>query len=100
MPYKSDKKQLPELLDSRYRILPCQIERIKWLSENTELSYKKIAERFGVAKSTVFYIVHPDKYEEKLKKDRGRKKDKDKNKESVLRSRKKKHEFYKAAGNE
>jgi len=54
------------LLDSRWKILPCQREMIpKWAMQGHKI--KDIALKLGVSYHTIYYILHPEKLEENRK---------------------------------
>ena len=51
------------LLDSRWKVLPCQKEMIpKWVMQGQKI--KDIAFKLGVSYHTIYYILHPEKLED------------------------------------
>ncbi len=64
MTSKIDKTAIKNpLLDSRWKMLPCQKEMIpRWKLQGQ--STKEIALRLGVSYHTVYYILNPDKLKE------------------------------------
>ena len=55
------------LLDSRWKVLPCQKEMIpKWVMQGQKI--KDIAFKLGVSYHSIYYILHPEKLEESRKK--------------------------------
>lgn len=61
MPSKLDKIPINDkTLDRRVKLTDDDKELIKWLREEEELSYQKLADRFGVSKRTIIFIVKPE----------------------------------------
>lgn len=54
--------------DKRYKVLPCQVERIRRIREQDKLSYGVIASVFfygtKLSRQTVYLICNPDKREQ------------------------------------
>lgn len=96
MPYKSQKIIIQGTkFDRRVKLTPDDKELIKWMREEEQTSYNKLALQFKVSKRTIQFICNPQKLEanKELRAKRGGSKiyyDKDKHKESV-----KEHRQYK-----
>jgi hypothetical protein len=69
MPRKTDLIPINcNFLDRRVKLLPCQKERMKWLYENSNMSYSQLALKYGVSKRLIIICVNLDKAE-KMKSD-------------------------------
>lgn len=67
MPYKSEKCKIQGTEFDRHRKLSeGQKELIKWIREEEQVSYNKLAKQFGVSKRLIIFICNPDK-EQKAK---------------------------------
>jgi transposase len=84
MPRKSDSIAIGcNFLDRRMKLLPCQKERMKWMYENSGLSYNQLAKKYGVSKRLIILYANPeieehskDLYRQRRKDGRYYKKDK------------------------
>lgn len=64
MPRKSDLIPINnEKLDRRVKLTSEDKELIKWLREEEEISYQKLADRFGVSKRLVIFVCKPETLE-------------------------------------
>lgn len=76
MPYKSEKLRIANTIyDRRRKLLDFQKEYIKWLREEENLSYQKIADMFNVSKKCIIFVCNPDKYKKTLCENKERRKD-------------------------
>lgn len=59
--------------DKRIKLTKEDKELIVWLRENEEISYKKLALRFGVSKRTIIFVCKPETLEacKQKRKERG-----------------------------
>lgn len=63
MPYKSKKIYIAGTqYNRRIKLTQDQREYIKWLREEEQFSYSKLAKMFGVSKRLIQFICCPDKY--------------------------------------
>lgn len=93
---------MDRLLNGTCKLLECQIERIRDIRERTGMAYARIARevfRGKISVSIVYFICNPDKYDSakisnNKRKGTGRYYDKDKDRESVKKSRKKKRDLF------
>lgn len=84
MPRKTDSIAIGcNFLDRRNKLLPCQRERMKWMYENSGMSYNQLARKYGVSKRLIILCANPesserqkDLYRERRKDGRYYKKDK------------------------
>jgi hypothetical protein len=61
MPRKSDIVSIKnEKLDRRVKLTLQDKELVKWLREEEQISYQKLADRFGVSKRLVIFICKPE----------------------------------------
>jgi DNA-binding XRE family transcriptional regulator len=61
MPRKSDTVAINnEKLDRRVKLMAQDKELVKWLREEEEISYQKLADRFGVSKRLIIFICKPE----------------------------------------
>lgn len=61
MPRKSDSIPINnERLDRRVKLTKDDKELIKWLREEEQISYQKLANRFGVSKRLIIFICKPE----------------------------------------
>lgn len=61
MPRKSDTVSINnEKLDRRVKLTAQDKELVKWLREEEQISYQKLADRFGVSKRLVIFICKPE----------------------------------------
>jgi len=61
MPFKSEKiKIVNTKFDRRVKLTPDDKELIKWLREEEEISYQKLADQFKVSKRTIIFICKPE----------------------------------------
>jgi hypothetical protein len=61
MPRKSDSIPIKnEKLDRRVKLTADDKELVKWLREEEQISYQKLANRFGVSKRLVMFICNPE----------------------------------------
>jgi DNA-binding XRE family transcriptional regulator len=61
MPRKSDAVAINnEKLDRRVKLTAQDKELVKWLREEEEISYQKLADRFGVSKRLIIFICKPE----------------------------------------
>lgn len=99
MPYKSEKiKIVNTLFDRRVKLTPDDKELIKWLREEEQTSYQKLANQFKVSKRTIIFICKPETLEacKKKRADRGGSKiyyDKEKHSEAIKEHRQYKQEL-------
>jgi len=64
MPYLSQKIKIEHTVyDRRIKLTPDDKELIKWLREEEEISYQKLANRFKVSKRTIIFICKPETLE-------------------------------------
>ena len=64
MPYLSRKIKIEKTeFDRRIKLTPDDKELIKWLREEEQISYQKLADRFGVSKRTIIFIIKPETLE-------------------------------------
>lgn len=54
-----------ELFDGRVKLLKCQRERLKWMKETYDMSYRALAKQYGISKSQAQYICVPESMENK-----------------------------------
>ena len=67
MPYKSEKIKIEFTEnDKRIKLTPEQKEQIKKEYETSLISQRALAEKYKVDKKTIYNILHPEKYQEKL----------------------------------
>lgn len=101
MPYKSDKIAINNpKLDKRVKLTDQQKENIKEEYETGLTSQRKLAEKYGVSRRLIQFILDPEKaarakqqFSERQKD--GRYYDKDKHKDYVKEHRRRKNELYK-----
>jgi len=61
MPRKSDVIPIKnEKLDRRVKLTAEDKELVKWLRQEEEISYQKLANRFGVSKRLIIFICKPE----------------------------------------
>lgn len=61
MPRISDKVAINnEKLDRRVKLTADDKELVKWLREDEQISYQKLANRFGVSKRLIIFICKPE----------------------------------------
>jgi hypothetical protein len=61
MPRKSDTIPINnELLDRRVKLTQDDKNLIVWLREEEQISYQKLANRFGVSKKSIIFICRPE----------------------------------------
>jgi DeoR/GlpR family transcriptional regulator of sugar metabolism len=61
MPRKSDTIPINnELLDRRVKLTQDDKNLIVWLREEEQISYQKLANRFGVSKRSIIFICRPE----------------------------------------
>jgi hypothetical protein len=61
VPRKSDTVAINnEKLDRRVKLTAQDKELVKWLREEEEISYQKLADRFGVSKRLIIFICKPE----------------------------------------
>ena len=100
MPYKSEQIRIADTkFDRRVKLTPEDKELIKWLREEEEISYQKLADRFNVSKRTIIFTCKPETLEANKKKraERGGTKiyyDKDKHNEAIKEHRQYKQKLY------
>lgn len=76
MPYKSSKIKIEGTSFDRIRKLSeDQKEYIRWLREEENLSYQKLADMFSVSKRLVIFVCNPEKYEKCKEQFKQRRKD-------------------------
>jgi transposase-like protein len=64
MPRKTDTIPINnELLDRRVKLTKEDKEMIIWLREEEQISYQKLANRFGVSKRSIIFICKPETLE-------------------------------------
>ena len=86
-------------LDRRVKLTAEDKELIKWLREEEQISYQKLANQFNVSKRTIIFICKPETLEacKKARKERGGSKiyyNKEKNTETIKEHREYKKELY------
>lgn len=60
------KRVLPdEIFDLSSKLLKCQRERLKWMKETYDMTYKALGKYYNIAGSTAFYICNPGAAERK-----------------------------------
>lgn len=57
-----------EIFNDRFRLLKCQMERLKWMGETYDMSYKQLADYYGISKSAAYYICNPGAAQKKNEK--------------------------------
>jgi c-di-AMP phosphodiesterase-like protein len=101
MPRKSDIIPINnESLDRRVKLTKEDKELVKWFREEEQVSYQKLANRFGVSKRLIMFICRPELLQKNLntREERGGSKiyyDKNKHKEYMKDHRDYKKELYK-----
>jgi hypothetical protein len=61
MPRISDKLSINnEKLDRRVKLTADDKELVKWLRQEEQISYQKLANRFGVSKRLIIFICKPE----------------------------------------
>ena len=101
MPRKSDIIPIKnEKLDRRVKLTQEDKELVKWLREEEQISYQKLANRFGVSKRLIMFVCRPELLEKNLKarEERGGSKiyyDREKHNEYMRDHRDYKKELYK-----
>ena len=61
MPRKSDTVAISnEKLDRRVKLTAQDKELVKWLREEEQISYQKLANKFGVSKRLIVFICKPE----------------------------------------
>jgi len=61
MPRLSDSIPIKnEKLDRRVKLTADDKELVKWLREEEQISYQKLADRFGVSKRLIIFICKPE----------------------------------------
>lgn len=93
MGYKSDKLKLPREWDKRYKLTEEDKQKIKEFNDSGGYTLEALGNKFGVSKVAIYYVLHPEEYEKRKVKQR--KTSNGSKKESVTRSRKRKHEILK-----
>lgn len=64
MPYKSERIKIAGTqFDRRIKLTDEQKDLIRWLREEEQISYNKLAAQFNVSKRLVMFICNPEKYE-------------------------------------
>ena len=64
MPYLSRKIKIEKTeFDRRIKLTPGDKELIKWLREEEQISYQKLADRFKVSKRSIIFICKPETLE-------------------------------------
>lgn len=64
MPYKSERIKIAGTqFDRRIKLTDEQKDLIRWLREEEQISYNKLAVQFNVSKRLVMFICNPEKYE-------------------------------------
>lgn len=100
MPRKSDKIKIANSeFDRRIKLTNDDKELIRWLREEEQISYQKLADRFNVSKRSIIFICKPETLEKnkKSRENRGGWKvyyDKEKNTESIKEHRNYKRDLY------
>jgi DNA-binding XRE family transcriptional regulator len=100
MPYKSEKINIQGTEnDRRIKLTADDKELIKWLREEEQISYQKLANQFNVSKRTIIFICKPETLEacKKKREERGGWKqyyEKEKNSQSVKETRNYKQKLY------
>lgn len=101
MPYKSEKCKIQGTkYDRRRGLSEEQKELIKWLREEEQLSYNKIAKQFFFSKRLIQFICCPEKEDKAKEQFKERRKDgrykvsKDEWSETIREHRKYKQELY------
>ena len=100
MPRKSDKIKIANSeFDRRIKLTNNDKELIRWLREEEQISYKKLADRFNVSKRSIIFICKPETLEKnkKLRENRGGWKvyyDKERNTKSIREHRNYKRDLY------
>ena len=100
MPYKSEKIKIQKTkFDRRVKLTDDQRAYIRWLREEEQLSYNKLAEKFNVSKRLIQFICKPEtmmKCRENFKKRRkdGRYYNKEKHAEYIRDTRKYKQQLF------
>ena len=88
-----------EKLDRRVKLTKEDKELVKWLREEEQISYQKLANRFNVSKRTIIFICKPESLEncKKARKKLGGSKryyDKEKHRIAIKEHREYKKELY------
>lgn len=101
MPYKSERIKIAGTqFDRRIKLTDEQKELMRWLREEGQISYNKLATQFNVSKRLVMFICNPEKYEESKEQSKQRKREgrykpyKKEWAETVREHRKYKQELY------
>lgn len=64
MPYKSERIKIAGTqFDRRIKLTDEQKDLIRWLREEEQISYNKLATQFNVSKRLVIFVCNPDKYD-------------------------------------
>lgn len=100
MPFKSQKIKIEKTKhDRRIKLTNDDKELIKWLRDEEQISYNKLALQFKVSKRTIQFVCCPEKLEEnkKRRQERGGTKiyyDKEKHRQSMKEYRDYKQSLY------
>lgn len=101
MPYKSEKIKIEGTsYDRRRKLSEDTKEYIRWLREEEQISYQKLANMFNVSKKLIIFVCNPDKESKAKEQFKIRRKDgrysvsKDERAEIMREHRRYKHDLY------
>lgn len=76
MPFTSQRIKISGTqYDRRIKLSDDQKQLIRWLREEEQISYQKLADMFNVSKRTIIFVCNPEKYEKALEQFKNRRKD-------------------------
>lgn len=76
MPFTSERIKISGTkYDRRIKLSDDQKQLIRWLREEEQISYQKLADMFNVSKKTIIFVCNPEKYEKAREQFKNRRKD-------------------------
>lgn len=76
MPFTSERIKISGTqYDRRIKLSDDQKQLIRWLREEEQISYQKLADMFNVSKRTIIFVCNPEKYEKAREQFKNRRKD-------------------------